>query len=169
MTDPQPKEPALIALENVTVMRGSREGLCDITLRIEAGEHVCILGPNGSGKSTLIKTVTRELYPAVRETSSITIYGQPRWDIFELRTLLGIVSPDLLKRVHGRDVRAGRSPLRIFQQHQDLRAPPHRPTALGTGERGAGELGRGPSGGAAAGADVLGRGEARADRAGAGA
>jgi len=124
VTAPMPQEPALIALENVTVMRGTREGLTGITLRIEAGEHVCILGPNGCGKSTLIKTVTRELYPAVRENSSITIYGKTRWNIFELRTLLGIVSPDLLSmctgETTGRDVVLSGffSSTRIFEHHR---------------------------------------------------
>lgn len=123
MTHPTPQEPALIALENVTVVRGTREALTNITLRIEAGEHVCILGPNGCGKSTLIKTVTRELYPAVRENSAISIYGKSRWDIFELRTLLGIVSPDLLAactgKTSGRDVVLSGffSSTRIFEHH----------------------------------------------------
>src|SRR6516165_3752959 len=67
-----------------------------LSLRIEAGEHVCILGPNGSGKSTLIKTITRECYPLVRDDSSASILGRTLWNVFELRSLLGIVSPDLL-------------------------------------------------------------------------
>jgi len=123
MTTLTPAGPALIALENVTVMRGAREGLSEITLRIEAGEHVCILGPNGCGKSTLVKTVTRELYPTVRDNSSISIYGKSRWDIFELRTLLGIVSPDLLStcsgETTGRDVVLSGffSSTRIFEHH----------------------------------------------------
>src|SRR5215469_15140749 len=94
-----PKEsarPALLALNHVTVMRGDRTALQDVTLRIEAGEHVCILGPNGCGKLTLIKTITRECYPLANEGSSISIMGRKRWNIFELRSLLGIVSPDLL-------------------------------------------------------------------------
>ncbi|MGO9642298.1 MAG: ABC transporter ATP-binding protein [Candidatus Acidiferrales bacterium] len=124
MTGTNTRKPALIALENVTVMRGAREGLRDITLRIEAGEHVCILGPNGCGKSTLIKTVTRELYPAAGENSSISIYGKERWDIFELRTLLGIVSPDLLSactgKASGRDIVLSGffSSTRIFEHHR---------------------------------------------------
>lgn len=77
-------------------MRGERPALQDINLEIASGEHVCILGPNGCGKSTIIKTITRECYPLAREGSSISILGRERWDIFELRSLLGIVSPDLL-------------------------------------------------------------------------
>lgn len=88
--------PALIDLRNVRVMRGSRAVLDDFTLRIEPQEHIAILGPNGCGKSTLIKTLTRELYPVPRENSSIEILGRDRWNVFELRTLLGIVSNDLM-------------------------------------------------------------------------
>jgi iron complex transport system ATP-binding protein len=67
-----------------------------VSLEIAAGEQVCILGPNGCGKSTLIKTITRECYPAARDGCSISILGRERWNVFELRSLLGIVSPDLL-------------------------------------------------------------------------
>jgi iron complex transport system ATP-binding protein len=134
MNPPQP----LLNLVNVTVFRGAtsepetsdadrapqpRTALDGITLRIEAGEHVCILGPNGCGKSTLIKTITRECYPVAREESSISILGRERWNIFELRSLLGIVSPDLLGScttdATGRDVVLSGffSSTRIFPHH----------------------------------------------------
>jgi iron complex transport system ATP-binding protein len=77
-------------------MRSDKTVLHDITLRIQAGEHAAILGPNGCGKSTLIKTITRECYPLARAESSLTILGQQSWNVFELRTLLGIVSNDLM-------------------------------------------------------------------------
>src|ERR1700720_4421094 len=116
-------KPALLSLNRVTVMRGERAALEDVTLRIDAGEHVCILGPNGCGKSTLIKTITRECYPLVNEGSSISILGRERWNIFELRSLLGIVSPDLLAScttdATGRDVVLSGffSSTRIFPHH----------------------------------------------------
>lgn len=77
-------------------MRGQKVVLDDFRLRIEADEHVAILGPNGCGKSTLIKTITRECYPIARDGSSMAILGQDSWDVFSLRSLLGIVSNDLM-------------------------------------------------------------------------
>src|ERR1700730_8451692 len=86
----------LLELRNVSVVRGDNLALDQVSLRIEQGEHLCILGPNGCGKSTLIKTLTRECYPIARADSSIRILGRNLWNVFELRSLLGIVSPDLL-------------------------------------------------------------------------
>jgi iron complex transport system ATP-binding protein len=88
--------PPLLELERVTVIRGERAALASVTLRIHAGERVCILGPNGSGKSTLIKTIARECYPVPEDGARMAILGEERWDVAELRTRLGIVSPDTL-------------------------------------------------------------------------
>ncbi len=86
---------SLLEFACVSVARGLKTVLHDINLKIAPGEHVAILGPNGSGKSTLIKTITRECYPLVREDSHVRILGRDRWNVFELRSLLGIVSNDL--------------------------------------------------------------------------
>jgi len=116
----------LLELRNVSVVRGDNLALDGVSLRIEQGEHLCILGPNGCGKSTLIKTLTRECYPIAREDSSIRILGRDRWNIFELRSLLGIVSPDLLAActtdATGLDVVLSGffSSTRIFPNHQPL-------------------------------------------------
>jgi iron complex transport system ATP-binding protein len=117
------QEPALLDLQNISVMRGPKIVLEGFSLVIRGDEHVAILGPNGCGKSTLIKTITRECYPVVREGSSMTILGQDRWDVFELRSLLGIVSNDLMSRSSGdacgRDVVLSGffSSARIFPHH----------------------------------------------------
>ncbi len=88
--------PPLMNFRDIRVMRGQKIALDDFSLRIGADEHVAILGPNGCGKSTFIKTITRECYPVVRAESSMSILGQDTWDVFSLRSLLGIVSNDLM-------------------------------------------------------------------------
>src|SRR5467141_4558953 len=115
--------PALLDLQNVTVMRGQKIVLESFSLRIRSDEHVAILGPNGCGKTTLIKTITRECYPVAQEGSSMTILERDRWDVFELRSLMGIVSNDLMSRCTGeacgRDVVLSGffSSTRIFPHH----------------------------------------------------
>jgi len=103
---PRHPQAPLLDLRNVRVMRGEVTGggkivLDGFSLRVHVDEHVAVLGPNGCGKSTLIKTITRECYPMVREGSSMTILGQKTWNVFELRSLLGIVSNDLMSSCTG--------------------------------------------------------------------
>jgi len=76
-------------------MRDMKVALDNINLTISSGEHVAIVGPNGSGKSTLLKTITRELYPVANDTTVARVMEHDRWNISELRSHLGIVSPDL--------------------------------------------------------------------------
>lgn len=84
-----------LCLKNVNVARGEVVVLHDINLNIAAGEHVAILGPNGCGKSTLIKTIACECYPIVRPDMQVSIYGQDRWDLTDLRKQLGVVQSGL--------------------------------------------------------------------------
>ena len=86
----------LLDFHNIQVCRGTRVVLDGFSLQIQSGEHVAILGPNGCGKSTLIKTITRECYPVIGTNSSMKILGQETWNVFDLRSRLGIVSNDLM-------------------------------------------------------------------------
>ena len=119
----------LLDLQNICVMRGNaangaKTALDDFSLRINLNEHVAVLGPNGCGKSTLIKTITRECYPMVRDGSSMSILGQKNWNVCELRSLLGIVSNDLMSlctgEASGLDVVLSGffSSTRVFPNHQ---------------------------------------------------
>jgi iron complex transport system ATP-binding protein len=82
----------------VSVQRGDALALNSISLCIDQGEHVAILGPNGSGKSTLIKLITRECYPLAQPDAGFELLGRSQWNIFDLRSHLGIVSNDLMAR-----------------------------------------------------------------------
>lgn len=82
-------------MREVNVARGERVVLHDVTLSIDAGEHVAIMGPNGCGKSTLILTMTCQIYPMVRPGMHMRIFGRERWDLTELRKHFGVVGADL--------------------------------------------------------------------------
>lgn len=88
----------LLDITRASVVQGQGHGhqariLDDVSLRIEQGQHTAILGRNGSGKSTLVKLITHQLHPL--GGAGVRVFGRDRWDVFELRRLLGIVSSTL--------------------------------------------------------------------------
>jgi iron complex transport system ATP-binding protein len=95
MTTTSTKQGQLIDFKNVTVQLKEKKVLNAFSVRIGVGEDVAIIGPNGSGKSTLIRTITREYYPLAGDDVTCEIFGQNIWNIFELRSRLGIVSEAL--------------------------------------------------------------------------
>src|SRR5678815_1318197 len=100
--------PALIEFEKVSIIRGNVTAIRDVSLKIGVGEHVAILGPNGCGKSTLVKAISKECNPVFDDGSWVRVFGRDDWNVFELRTMLGIVSSDLMERctrmVSGREI-----------------------------------------------------------------
>ena len=99
----------LLEFENVTVFVGIKKVLASLSITVREGENIAILGPNGAGKSSFIHTILRELYPVSGdETVVFRIHGQDVWDVFELRSTIGVVSNDLqytfTRPVSGRDV-----------------------------------------------------------------
>jgi iron complex transport system ATP-binding protein len=85
----------IIDIQHVTAYRGYTRVFNDLSLEIAAGCHTAILGPNGAGKSTLLKLLSRDIYPVQRQGSSIRLFGQERWNVFDLRAHFGMVSHDL--------------------------------------------------------------------------
>ena len=53
----------ILAAEKITVRRGGRAILRDVSLQAHAGEFIAVLGPNGAGKSTLLKVLAGLLNP----------------------------------------------------------------------------------------------------------
>ncbi|MDT5338536.1 MAG: type transport system ATP-binding protein, partial [Mycobacterium sp.] len=49
-------EPA-VSVEHLTVVRGTRTALDDVTVRIAPGTITGVLGPSGCGKTTLIRSI----------------------------------------------------------------------------------------------------------------
>ena len=88
-------EAPLIEINNATIWRGTTRVFDNLSLTIRQHERVAVLGPNGAGKTTLLKIINRDLYPVAREDSWIRILGRDRWDVWELRRQIGLVSHDL--------------------------------------------------------------------------
>ena len=87
----------LLTLHDATVVRHGRRVLEGVSLQVEEGQHTAILGPNGSGKSSLIRLITHHDYPLAHAdgTPPVRICGQGSWNVFELRSRLGVVSGEL--------------------------------------------------------------------------
>ena len=98
-------KPPLIELRQASVRIGESIILDRLDLEIAQGQSTAILGPNGAGKTTLLKLLMREVYPLHQPGASVRILGHERWNVFELREQLGVVSHELQLR-YQRRVRA---------------------------------------------------------------
>ena len=86
-----------LELRNVSVVKDGNRILDRFSLSIETGENVAIIGLNGSGKTTLLNLLRGNVYPYDDDSCEyfMRIFGQDRWNIFELRGKMGVVSMDL--------------------------------------------------------------------------
>jgi branched-chain amino acid transport system ATP-binding protein len=73
----------MLALEDVRVAYGNVEVLRGVSLRVAAGELVCLLGANGAGKTTTAKTISGLLRPRGGRVSFLDarIDGRPAHEI----------------------------------------------------------------------------------------
>jgi iron complex transport system ATP-binding protein len=53
----------VLAAEKISVFRGGKTVLNEVTLQAHAGEFIAVLGPNGAGKSTLLKALAGLIKP----------------------------------------------------------------------------------------------------------
>lgn len=77
---------ALLSCEHLSVARGRREVVHDISLSLCAGEVVALLGPNGAGKSTLLDALAGAVPPA---SGQVARAG---------RIAIALQAPDLARR-----------------------------------------------------------------------
>lgn len=86
-----------LEMRNVSVVKDGKRILDRVTMDISVGENVAIIGLNGSGKTTLLKLLRGDVFAYDDDSCeySMKIFGEPRWNIFELRSRMGVVSMDL--------------------------------------------------------------------------
>ena len=86
MTEALDAPRVLLRCERLSVLRGKRAVVTDVSVELRAGEIVALLGPNGAGKSTLLDALAGAL-PA--ESGRIERYG---------RVGIALQAPDLARR-----------------------------------------------------------------------
>jgi len=86
MTQADSADGVLLRCSNLSVRRGEREVVRDVSLALRAGELVGLLGPNGAGKSTLLDALGGAVEPA---QGDIERHG---------RVAIALQSPDLARR-----------------------------------------------------------------------
>jgi iron complex transport system ATP-binding protein len=89
-----------ITFRDLTLGYDRHPAVHHITGEVSQGELLAIVGPNGAGKSFLTKLLSHEERPLVLEdgSSPIRVFGSEMWDVFNLRSQLGIVSAEMHHR-----------------------------------------------------------------------
>ena len=103
---------SVLALRDVTVVRGERAILDRVDWTVAEGERWVVLGPNGAGKTTLLQLAAALMHPTRGE---VDVLGETLGavDVFELRPRIGMASAALAatlppgERVHDVVITAG--------------------------------------------------------------
>jgi iron complex transport system ATP-binding protein len=85
----------ILDIKNATVYRGDTCVFDDLSFILAAGAHTAILGPNGAGKSTILKLLSGEVHCLPKDETSIRVFGEAQWNVWDVRKRLGMVSHDL--------------------------------------------------------------------------
>ncbi len=90
----------VLDLDDVSLRRGEKSILENVTWRVADGERWVVLGPNGAGKSTVLQIAAARLHPT---SGAATVLGERlgRVDVFELRPRIGLSSATLADRIPG--------------------------------------------------------------------
>jgi iron complex transport system ATP-binding protein len=85
----------ILDIQHATVYRGDTCVFSDFSFVLHEGKHTAIIGPNGVGKSTLLKLLSGEVHPVPLHETSIRLFGEEQWNVWDVRKRLGMVSHDL--------------------------------------------------------------------------
>jgi len=85
----------ILDIQRATVYRGETCVFSNFSFKLRDSEHVAILGPNGSGKSTLLRLLSGEVHAMPKDETRTALFGDERWNVWDVRKRIGIVSHDL--------------------------------------------------------------------------
>lgn len=85
-----PAADTAVAIEHLTVVRGRRTALDDVSVRVSRGTITGVLGPSGCGKTTLMRCIVGT---QIVVSGTVTVLGRPAGSA-ELRSRVGYVTQD---------------------------------------------------------------------------
>jgi iron complex transport system ATP-binding protein len=88
----------VLKFDQVSVTRGGKDILTDITWQVEANQRWVIVGPNGAGKTTLLRVAGTHLQPS---SGTVKVLGRTLGEVnvFDLRTRIGFASTAIANRI----------------------------------------------------------------------
>lgn len=92
----------VLNLDGVTVRRGRKLLLNDVSFQVREDERWVILGPNGAGKTTLLQIAAARMFPT---TGTVQILDETLGgvDAFELRPRIGLSSQSVAHSLPGHE------------------------------------------------------------------
>ncbi len=81
----------VLTFKDVSVVRGRKDLLKDVSWEVKEGQRWIVIGPNGAGKSTLMNIAATRLHPT-RGTADILGERLGKVSVFDLRPLIGLSS-----------------------------------------------------------------------------
>ncbi len=95
MTAPGSYDGRILDIKHATIYRGDTCVFEDLSFVLEEDQHTAVLGPNGAGKSTILKLLAGEVHAVPNDVTSIRLFGEEQWNVWNVRRRLGMVSHDL--------------------------------------------------------------------------
>jgi len=88
----------VLKFDQVSVSRGGKAILSDISWTVAPNERWVIVGPNGAGKTTLLRVAGTHLQPS---TGTVQVLGKTLGEVnvFDLRTRIGFASTAVANRI----------------------------------------------------------------------
>jgi iron complex transport system ATP-binding protein len=88
----------VLKFDQVSISRGGKAILSDISWTVAPNERWVIVGPNGAGKTTLLRVAGTHLQPS---TGTVQVLGKTLGEVnvFDLRTRIGFASSAVANRI----------------------------------------------------------------------
>src|SRR4026207_2144594 len=90
-----PDEGRILEIKNAQVYRGDTCVFDNLSFLLEPDQHTAILGPHAAGKPTLPKLRAGDVHAMPKDETSIRLFGEAQWNVWDVRKHLGMVSHDL--------------------------------------------------------------------------